>query len=243
MLQVKEDWAAKSIPANYFMFDSWWYLKDGDPVNTTNPWPIRSGGDLIEWVPELNIFQSGLDDWLQLPTFLHSRAFSTQNRYLKDYNDSFICDSVLCLPIDEALFGHILDVVAPWEPFVYEQDWISKVMADPDGAWTTTVETGHEWLNAMNAAAAKRNITIQYSMSYSPAIMHSSTLQAVTQIRGSGDYACGGSQWRIGEVSMFFWALGVVTPAKTPIGLRSISRVAQRQEILTARSRTRRSTQ
>ena len=25
---------------------------------------------------------------------------------------------------------------------VYEQDWISKVMGDPQGAWTTDVDTG-----------------------------------------------------------------------------------------------------
>ena len=59
--------------------------KDGDPdprnsSNASHPWPIRGGGGVIEWVPEPNVFQDGLTDWLQKPTFLHNRAFSTENR-------------------------------------------------------------------------------------------------------------------------------------------------------------------
>ena len=83
-------------------------------------------------------------------------------------------------------------------------------MNDAPGAWTTDVETGHKWLKAMNDAAAARNMTIQYSMSHTAAILHSSTLQAVTQIRASGDYECGSGQWRIGEVCMYYYALGAV---------------------------------
>ena len=34
--------AKKKIPAKYFMFDSWWYQKDGDPPpgTATHPWPV-----------------------------------------------------------------------------------------------------------------------------------------------------------------------------------------------------------
>ncbi len=190
------------------------YRKDGDPVkkNASHPWPIRSHGGVIEWVPEVNVFESGLKNWIGQPTFLHNRAFSTNNTYraMKEFENSFICDEKLCLPTDEDLFGHIIDVVSHWNPFVYEQDWISAVMNDDNGAWTTDVYTGQKWLSAMNRAAMKRNITIQYSMSRTPAILYSSTLQGVTQIRASGDYTAGGDQWRIGDVTMFYWALGVV---------------------------------
>ena len=61
--------------------------QDGDPDphahNATPTWPIRTPGGVIEWVPEPNVFQSGLGDWLHKPTFLHNRAFSTKNRYLQ----------------------------------------------------------------------------------------------------------------------------------------------------------------
>ena len=63
--------------------------------------------------------------------------------------------------------------------------------------------------------ANPKGITISDSMSFTPAIMQSSKLQAVTQIRGSGDYTVGGSQWRIGLTSMYYWALGVVASKDT----------------------------
>ncbi len=75
--------------------------------------------------------------------------------------------------------------------------------------------TGDAWLTAMNDAAVDLNMTIQYSMSFSPAIMQSSKLPAVTQIRGSGDYTVGGNQWRVGLTSMFYWALGAVASKDT----------------------------
>ena len=37
-----------------------------------------------------------------------------------------MCNEQLCMPTDVELFKHIMAVVQPWQPFVYEQDWISK---------------------------------------------------------------------------------------------------------------------
>jgi hypothetical protein len=52
MLQVKADWKAKKIPGQYFMFDSWWYPKAGDPgANSSKPWPIRDGNGMLTWTP------------------------------------------------------------------------------------------------------------------------------------------------------------------------------------------------
>ena len=123
MLEVKADWAARKIPAKYFMFDSWWYQKDGDPPpgTTAHPWPVRSTGGVIEWVPEAQVFPAGLTDWLGKPTFLHNRCFSTANRYLDDprFRDSFLCNEQLCMPTDVELFKHIMAEVQPWQPFVY----------------------------------------------------------------------------------------------------------------------------
>ena len=216
MLAVKADWARRKIPANYFMFDSWWYQKDGDPgANATHPWPVRGSGGVVSWTPEPQVFPSGLTSWLDLPTFLHNRCFSTDNAYLKDprFKDSFLCDDSICMPTDEALFGHIMDVVRPWAPFVYEQDWISKY-SEAKFVYNTT-SIGTKWLTAMNDAAAARKMTIQYSMSKTPAILQTTTLPAVTQIRGSGDYSPGSGSWMIGHTSMVYWALGVVASKDT----------------------------
>ena len=67
----------------------------------------------------------------------------------------------------------------------------------------------------MNEAAMSLNMTIQFSMSYTPAILQSTKMQAVTQIRGSGDYVCGGDTWRVGLTAMYYWALGAVASKDT----------------------------
>ena len=222
--QVLADWRAKKLPANYLMLDSWWYQKDGDPppsdpAHSNTSWPIRSQGGVIEWVPEPNVFPSQLahgDPFDGLPTFLHNRAFSLNNTYLalpQFASGSLLCDGGNCVPVDEALFGHILDVMKPYKPFVYEQDWISKTYQNAFVSNDTS--TGARWLDAMNGAAAARRMTIQFSMSYTPAIMHSSAMPAVTQIRGSGDYVCGGDGWKIADTSMLYWALGAVASKDT----------------------------
>ena len=41
-------------------------------------------------------------------------------------------------------------------------------------------------------------------MSWNAAILQTTTLQAVTQIRGSGDYVAGGDTWRIGGTSLSY---------------------------------------
>jgi hypothetical protein len=58
MLAVKKDWASKKIPADYFMFDSWWYPKDGDPPPnaTSHPWPVRSSGTRVSFFPSVCCF-------------------------------------------------------------------------------------------------------------------------------------------------------------------------------------------
>ena len=331
MLQVKADLAARKIPIKYFMFDSWWYPKAGDPsANSSKPWPIRDGNGMLTWTPEPQVFPDGLEYWLGVPTFLHARYLAPQTPYRdipalkdkmiceesgstppgpaaggnftckgpgycehkgvycagsarKDMGDSSVslkaCEvactnlqdqcncaswaadhqgkplcrlysgatsfekssngfsayvppstSVLplgsgysgeanlaggiCLPTDKAVFQHMMQGVHNWKPFVYEQDWISTTFGKSKSLINSTT-TGDAWLTAMNDAAASLDMTVQYSMSYTPAILQSSKLQAVTQIRGSGDYTVGGDQWRVGLTSMYYWALGVVASKDT----------------------------
>ena len=122
--------------------------------------------------------------------------------------------SGICLPTDPAVFKHMMQGVQEWKPFVFEQDWISATFAKSKSV-TNSTTTGDAWLTSMNDAAASLDMTIQYSMSFTPAILESSKLQAVTQIRGSGDYTVGGNQWRVGLTSMYYWALGVVASKDT----------------------------
>lgn len=120
----------------------------------------------------------------------------------------------ICLPVDKLVFQHMMQGVAGWSPFVYEQDWITTAFGKST-ALTNNTETGNTWLGAMNDAAISQNMTVQFSMSHTAAILQSSKMPAVTQIRGSADYTAGSSSWQIGETSMMYWALGAVASKDT----------------------------
>ena len=95
MLQVKADLAARKIPIKYFMFDSWWYPKAGDPAaNSTKPWPIRDGNGMLTWTPEPQVFPDGLSYWLGMPTFLHARYLAPETPYrdIPELKDKMICE-------------------------------------------------------------------------------------------------------------------------------------------------------
>lgn len=95
MLQVKADFTSRNIPIKYFMFDSWWYPKAGDPgVNSSKPWPIRDGNGMLTWTPEPQVFPDGLSYWLGMPTFLHARYLAPETPYrtIPELKDKMICE-------------------------------------------------------------------------------------------------------------------------------------------------------
>ena len=120
----------------------------------------------------------------------------------------------VCLPVDDTVFLHMMTGVSNWQPFLYEQDWISATYQKSTSLINSTT-TGEQWLGGMDRAASQLNMTIQFSMSYTPAILQSSKMQALTQIRGSGDYSCGSDQWKVGNTAMLYWALGAVASKDT----------------------------
>lgn len=196
----------------------------GDPSqNSSKPWPIRDTNGMLTWTPEPQVFEDGLKDWLQMPTFLHARYLSSATPYRNDPElaAQLICEEGksdgmgICLPVGPKPFAKMMQGVQSWTPFLYEQDWISATM-EKSVAVVSSVTTGDAWLSGMNEAAGALNMTIQYSMSFSPAILHSTKLQQVTQIRGSGDYEVGSSQWQVGGTSMYYYALGAVSLALQP---------------------------
>jgi len=80
---------------------------------------------------------------------------------------------------------------------------------------TNSTDVGELWTRGMNEAALSFNMSIQFSMSLMPAIMQSSKMQAVTQIRGGADYTAGSDQWMVGVQSSFYYALGAVVSKDT----------------------------
>eukprot|EP00039_Didymoeca_costata_P014439 m.233429 g.233429 ORF g.233429 m.233429 type:complete len:870 (-) comp16027_c0_seq1:181-2790(-) len=209
MLAVKKDWLAKGLPVQYFMYDSWWYPKVGDPPNAP---PVRSGEPMIKWEPVNAVFPDGLSDWLGLPVFLHARIYADNNTY-RSMGYKMICDGFSCLPQDPDMFKYLMGKVKNgWNAFVYEQDWMNKLTGSNEAVLNSTTH-GRQWLMAMGDAALSLNMTIQYCMEEMPHLLQSTEIQAVSQARASGDYFAGSDSWKIGRNAQLYWAIGIV-PSK-----------------------------
>ena len=65
------------------------------------------------------------------------------------------------------------------------------------------------WLQQMNTAADANDMYIQYCMAFPRHFMQASSIGRVTQIRVSGDYQPGNTQWRIGDTTILAEALGL----------------------------------
>ena len=66
-----------------------------------------------------------------------------------------------------------------------------------------------QWLSDMGSAASDNGITIQYCMAWPRHYLQSILVDAVNQIRVSGDYQPGNTQWRIGDTTILAEALGL----------------------------------
>ena len=65
------------------------------------------------------------------------------------------------------------------------------------------------WLSSMGDAARDNDLTIQYCMAWPRHYLEASSIYRVTQIRVSGDYQPGNTQWRIGDTTILAEALGL----------------------------------
>ena len=94
----------------------------------------------------------------------------------------FVKETDLALPIDAALFEHIMGRAKPLGLAVYEQDWIClthmKMNATQDN-----VHLARQWFLAMDRAALSNNMTIQLCMMFSRHVLQTLEMDAVTNAR------------------------------------------------------------
>ncbi|KAH8061053.1 hypothetical protein JL722_4347 [Aureococcus anophagefferens] len=205
---------AAGIPYRYVLLDSWWYYQATDTGGVTN------------WTARPDIFPSGMRhvrDATGWPIVAHNRYWSGETVYAKQNGGDFdfIIEDVRggkhggswAFPDDPAFWDHLIGTAADdWGLATYEQDWLFNefsAMAAP----LESATLARDWLAAMNDAALRHDVTIQYCMSWSRHMLQSVELQAVTQARASGDYHAGDGQWQLGLSSIFARAIGV-TPTK-----------------------------
>ena len=61
----------------------------------------------------------------------------------------------------------------------------------------------------MGVAAQRSGVTIQYCMAWPRHFLDSLHIDSVTQVRVSGDYQPGNTQWRIGDTTILAEAVGL----------------------------------
>ena len=201
---------AAGIPYRYALLDSWWYYQAADTGGVTN------------WTARPDVFPRGMRhvrDATGWPIVAHNRYWSGETVYAKQNGGDFdfIIEDVRggkhggswAFPDDPAFWDHLIGTAADdWGLATYEQDWLFNefsAMAAP----LESATLARDWLAAMNDAALRHDVTIQYCMSWSRHMLQSVELQAVTQARASGDYHAGDGQWQLGLSSIFARAIGV----------------------------------
>ena len=139
---------------------------------------------------------------------MHNRAFSPECTYNKSW---FVVEEDLALPVEQALFDHIMGKAKPFGLKVYEQDWMCTEY-DGVGALQSNVSLADVWLEGMAAGAAAGGLAVQYCMPYAHDILSGASHAAVTNARASDDYfhAAGHRNWAIGGTAMFYWGLGIL---------------------------------
>lgn len=197
MLDVKSYWAQLNLPVRSFQFDSWWYFK------------LPNKGAVTLWEPMPDYFPDLMTPWLGLPLALHNRYFAPVNNYT-EMGYQFITEpgAELALPIDESMFTYIMTKAKKWGMTMYEQDWLITVY---QGLHITqnNVTAAKTWLHAFGNAAQGLGLTIQYCMPLINHMLESTSIQAVTNARASGDYHPGTDQWAIGLSSLFYYSIGI----------------------------------
>ncbi len=220
LLAIRYQAQKQGIPYQYFQLDSWFYPKnDGTIVWNADPKYFPSS---------LQAFQ----DKLQLPLVCHNRWFSRNTMYMTQYKDGFIIERhspnifqkwdhsmkegkklrSWALPIKPEFWGKLMQTAENWGCVCYEQDWLQPQWSFFDYL-KENVYTGRIWLKNMAQAAAQRNISMQFCMTYPSFYLETLELPNVTHARCSDDYNCLKSKRlyipHFTQTSMLSWAIGV----------------------------------
>ena len=66
------------------------------------------------------------------------------------------------------------------------QDWLTKTFTELN-LTQANFTAARDWLNAMGGAATELNVTIQFCMPLPGLLMHTTTMEAVTNARATGE--------------------------------------------------------
>lgn len=183
LLAVLDSWRSKSIPVRYLQIDGWWYPK-GPDQQWYLPLPQRAPTGLYTLSPHPAIFPNGLPAFAEqagLPLAMHSKWVAPESPYRRENGGPYeFSDAV---SIDPKYWSDRMTELAAAGVTMFEHDWLCNRSVT---VWDLTSRA--EFLDGMADAAAAHGIDVQYCLPSPMDILHSSTLDAVTNSRVSGDH-------------------------------------------------------
>jgi len=186
---VVQDLHSKAVPVCSMQLDSWFYPHAiPRPVGPEGA-PLVPSSGMVSWEPREDLFPHGFADLRRrlggLPLILHSRHFSRQSPYWREY----ACwqDGEYAHPCDARLLERLMESAAAWGALTYEQDWMVESFL---GVRSLRSAPGRAraWQEALDHAAATRGMTLQWCMATPADFMQAVSLATLTSIRTSGDY-------------------------------------------------------
>jgi hypothetical protein len=183
------DLAEQGVPVRSLQLDSWFYPHETLRAVSSEGAPIVPPTGMLRWEPREDLFPDGLEPLRErtggMPLVFHSRHFSSQSPYFERY-PAWV-DGSQAHPVDGALYERLLEQTAAWGGITYEQDWLVESFVGVRGLREAPGRAA-AWQRAMDDAAARRGVTLQWCMATPADFMESVNLRALASIRTSGDY-------------------------------------------------------
>lgn len=142
------------------------------------------------------------------------RYYSTTRSYTEmGYTFLYQQGVNISLPVDRGMWLYLLGKAQKWGLRMYEQDWLNVVWQGIPAQTKGNITAANDWLSAMTGAVEELGLEMQFCMPLPNHILFSTTAQAVSNARASGDYHPAQDNWKIGLSSLFYWSVGVA-PSK-----------------------------
>ena len=182
---------ADDIPIHAMQLDSWFYphqllreLREGAPS-------VPSTGTTV-WEPRDDALPDGiaaLHRSTGLPLVFHSRHLHRDSPYFEAGRLAGWLDeeSGHAHPADAELYEIWMEQVAAWGGCTYEQDWLVEMFLTVRSL-RNTPGRATAWQRAIDAAAARRGLTLQWCMATPADLLGTVHLSRVSSVRTSMDF-------------------------------------------------------
>jgi hypothetical protein len=179
----------EGVRVRSLQLDSWFYPHEQLRAVSSEGAPVVPPTGMRCWEPREDLFPAGFAPLRArtgaLPLCLHSRHFSARSPYFERH--AAWIDGGQGHPQGAELFERLMEQAASFGAVTYEQDWLVESFLGVRGLREAPGRAA-AWQRALDAAAARRGLTLQWCMATPADFMEGVSLSQLASIRTSGDY-------------------------------------------------------